>query len=237
MIIQAKGTHYKVLDEAVRLCQDDIVVLLGVNGQRYIGAGLTNKTIAIKGTPGNALGAYLDGAFIEVFGNAQDATGDTMNEGTIVVYGSSGDATGYAMRGGLILVEGNAGYRAGIHMKEYNGKLPVIIIGGTSGSFLGEYQAGGVIVVLGIGKEREMPVGNFCGTGMHGGRIILQCEHPGNLPEQVRVRKADTNEVAPFIDVYCAAYPWVDPIELKERPYVVLTPNTSNPYTQLYTPI
>lgn len=137
MIIQAKGTHYKVLDEAVRLCQDDVVVLLGVNGQRYIGAGLTEKTIAVKGTPGNALGAYLDGAFIEVFGNAQDATGDTMNEGTIVVYGSSGDATGYAMRGGLILVEGDAGYRAGIHMKEYDSKLPVIIIGGTAGSFLG----------------------------------------------------------------------------------------------------
>lgn len=234
MIIQAKGTHYKVLDEAVRLCQDDVVVLLGVNGQRYIGAGLTNKTIAVQGTPGNALGAYLDGAFIEVFGNAQDATGDTMNDGTIVIYGSSGDATGYAMRGGMILVEGDAGYRAGIHMKEYDTKLPVIVIGGSAGSFLGEYQAGGVIVVLGIGKEHEMPVGNFCGTGMHGGRIILQCEHTENLPAQVNVRRAASEEVAPFIDVYCAAYPWVDAAELKGLPYVVLTPNTSNPYTQLY---
>lgn len=237
MIIQAKGTHYKVLDEAVRLCQDEIVVLLGVNGQRYIGAGLSGKTIAVHGTPGNALGAYMNGAFVEVFGNAQDATGDTMNDGTIIIYGSSGDATGYAMRGGTILVEKDAGYRAGIHMKEYERKLPIIVIGGSAGSFLGEYQAGGVIVVLGIGKKHEMPVGNFCGTGMHGGKIILQCAYTENLPPQVAARPAEPEEVAPFIDLYCAAYPWTDADELKQLPYTVLTPNTSNPYRQLYTHI
>mgnify|MGYP002508363490 CR=1 FL=1 len=44
----------------------------------------------------------------------------------------------------------NAGYRAGIHMKAYKDKVPVMVIGGTAGSFLGEYQAGGVIVVLGL---------------------------------------------------------------------------------------
>lgn len=237
MIIKANGTHFRTLDEAVRLCQDEIVVLLGVNGQRYIGSGLSRKTIAVHGTPGNALGAYMNGAFVEVFGNAQDATGDTMNDGTIVIYGSSGDATGYAMRGGTILVEKNAGYRAGIHMKAYERKLPVIIIGGVAGSFLGEYQAGGVIVVLGIGKRKEMPVGNFCGTGMHGGKIILQCERAENLPEQVSVRPADAEEVRPFIDLYCAAYPWVSAEELSEKPYMVLTPNTANPYRQLYTSI
>mgnify|MGYP002508793462 CR=1 FL=1 len=60
---------------------------------------------------------------------------------------------GYAMRGGKIFVKGNAGYRAGIHMKAYEEKKPVMVIGGTAGSFLGEYQAGGVIVVLGLGAN------------------------------------------------------------------------------------
>ena len=143
-------------------------------GQRYIGAGQSEGTIILNEVPGNALGAYLDGANIIVNCSAQDATGDTMNAGEITIHGSTGDAAGYAMRGGAIYVQGDAGYRAGIHMKEYKEKVPVLVIGGRTGSFLGEYQAGGIIVVLGIGSEDRQPVGNFCGTGMHGGRIYLR---------------------------------------------------------------
>ena len=123
-------------------------------------------TIDIHGVPGNALGAYLDGAHINVYGNAQDAVGDTMNDGCITIHGSSGDATGYGMRGGSILIEGDVGYRAGIHMKAYRDKQPVMVIGGRAGSFLGEYQAGGCIVVLGLNSEGE-------GTG----RRVLRHRH------------------------------------------------------------
>lgn len=59
------------------------------------------------------------------------------------------------MRGGEIYVRGNAGYRAGIHMKAYRDKRPVMVIGGRTGSFLGEYQAGGYIIVLGLLDERK----------------------------------------------------------------------------------
>lgn len=103
-------------------------------------------------------------------GNAQDATGDTMNDGEIIIHGSSGDATGYSMRGGLILVKGNAGYRAGIHMKSYGEKSPVLVVGGAAGSFLGEYQAGGLTLCLDRCEDRA-PYGYFCGTGMHGGGL------------------------------------------------------------------
>ena len=103
----------------------------------------------------------LAGADITVRGNAQDAVGDTMNDGSIVIHGNIGDAAGYAMRGGRIYVKGNAGYRAGIHMKEYKDKKPVIVIGGRAGSFLGEYQAGGLIIVLGLGIGERPIVGNF----------------------------------------------------------------------------
>ena len=47
------------------------------------------------------------------------------------------------MRGGKIYVRDHAGYRAGIHMKEYKKKVPIMIIGGCAGSFLGEYQPEG----------------------------------------------------------------------------------------------
>ena len=106
-----------------------------------------------------------------VHGNAQDAVGDTMNAGRIIVHGSIGDAAGYAMRGGEIYVEGNAGYRAGIHMKAYGDKLPAMVIGGRAGSFLGEYQAGGVIIVLGLTESSRPIVSNFPCTGMHGGKL------------------------------------------------------------------
>lgn len=133
--------HFQKLNAAVRETKDPEIEIDDCLGQRYIGAGISDKTIVINGTPGNALGAYMDGAHIVVNGNAQDAIGDTMNDGKIDVFGNAGDAVGYAMRGGRIYIKGNAGYRAGIHMKAYMDHKPVIVIGGRAGSFLGEYQA------------------------------------------------------------------------------------------------
>ncbi len=206
-------------------------------GQRYIGCGASEGKIELYQVPGNALGAYLDGGKIEVFCNAQDATGDTMNSGEIVIHGSSGDATGYAMRGGSIFVERDAGYRCGIHMKEYKKKIPRIVIGGRCGSFLGEYQAGGVILVLGIGEEDRSPVGNFCGTGMHGGKIYLRTTHlPPDLPAQITVGEAgekDKEIIAPLVDRYCQSF-GADQKTLLASHYYVLSPNTKNPYKQLY---
>lgn len=164
-----EALHFQVLNENIRSCGDKEIIVENCIGQRYIGAGLGGKTIRVKGTPGNALGAYLDGSDIVVEGNVQDAIGDTMNAGSIVVHGNAGDAVGYAMRGGKIFIRGNAGYRVGIHMKEYKDHRPVIVVGGNVGSFLGEYQAGGIIVVLDLEKNPRGIVGNFCGTGMHGG--------------------------------------------------------------------
>ena len=206
-------------------------------GQRYIGCGAQWGKITVTQVPGNALGAYLDGGEIEVLCSAQDATGDAMNAGEIVVHGSAGDATGYAMRGGAIYVRDNGGYRCGIHMKEYRDKVPVLVVGGSCGSFLGEYQAGGTILVLGIGCEDRAPVGNFCGTGMHGGRIYLRTRFlPPNLPEQVAVaepQSADLERIRPLVGRFCEKFGG-DPESLLAGHFFVLTPNTSNPYHQLY---
>jgi glutamate synthase domain-containing protein 3 len=152
------------------------IVLEGIMGQRYIGSAACQPGlyIGIKGTPGNNLGAFLDGPTIEVFGNAQDMTGNTMNSGRIIVHGNAWDVTGLAARGGRILIKGSSGYRVGIHMKEYAGSKPTIIIGGTTGDYLGEYMAGGTILVLGQGVEEDhSPVGSNMGAGMHGGSIYV----------------------------------------------------------------
>ena len=175
MLINASSLSYQALNEAIRKGGIECRIE-GCLGQRFIAAGMDSRRISIDGIPGNALGAYLNGANIEVNGNAQDAVGDTMNAGTIVVHGNVGDAAGYAMRGGAIYIQGNAGYRAGVHMKAYGDRLPMIVIGGRAGSFLGEYQAGGVIVVLGLHAGEQPIVGNFPCTGMHGGKVFLRSD-------------------------------------------------------------
>lgn len=97
-----------------------------------------------------------------------------MSAGRIVIHGSTGDAAGYAMRGGEIFIRDNAGYRAGIHMKAYKQHKPVIVIGGRAGSFLGEYQAGGLILVLGLHTDGRPIVHFFPCTGMHGGKMVFR---------------------------------------------------------------
>lgn len=167
MLIKAEGLSHKALNDSIRNTHGECVIS-GCCGQRFIAAGMSGRDITIEGIPGNALGAYLNGGTLTVLSNAQDAVGDTMNAGTIVIHGNTGDAAGYAMRGGKIYVRGNAGYRAGIHMKAYKDKVPLMVIGGKAGSFLGEYQAGGLIIVLNLETPQEKCVGFFHARGCTG---------------------------------------------------------------------
>ena len=234
--IDAADLDYRAVNEALREAESDFVIE-GCCGQRFIAAGISGKNLTINGIPGNALGAYLNNANITVNANAQDAVGDTMNEGKILIYGNIGDAAGYAMRGGKIYVQGNAGYRAGIHMKAYKEKIPVMIIGGCAGSFLGEYQAGGLIIVLGLHKDSRHIVGNFPCTGMHGGKMFLRgrCEDI-HFPKQVTAKCAaadELDEIREYLSEYCSDFGYS--IEkLLSEPFTVITPDSKNPYKQMY---
>ena len=236
MLLDARNMDYAALNEAIRQADEEIEVV-NCLGQRFIGTGSRNKNITIHGITGNALGAYLNGAEITVYGNAQDATGDTMNEGKIVIHGNIGDAAGYAMRGGRIFVKGNAGYRAGIHMKQYKDKVPVLVIGGRTGSFLGEYQAGGVIVVLGLHADGKKIVHNFPCTGMHGGKLFLRgkCDDI-EFPSQVTAKpagSADLAEIQEYVAEFCKEFDCSSQ-EIMNSPFTVVTPDSKNPYKQMY---
>lgn len=236
MHISAREFDFRELNKQIKTIKEDIWIE-DCYGQKFIGSGLRERKITINGTPGNDLGAYLDGAVIEVNGNAQDAVGDTMNDGKIIIHGNAGDALGYAMRGGCIFIQGDAGYRTGVHMKEYKDKKPVIVIGGKVGSFLGEYLAGGLIVVLGI-NAGDACIGNFTGTGMYGGCIYIRSEkEPADLPAQVTAEAAseqEIQEIRPYILEF-AKYFGMDAGSLMEDRFYILRPNARNPYKQLYT--
>lgn len=169
--IDAYGYEYRELNEIIKESRMPLFIS-NVLGHRFVGASLSDCDLQIEGVPGAFLGAFLDGGAIEVFGNVEEATGDTMNDGLVAVHGNAGDLTGYAMRGGRIYIRDDVGYRCGIHMKEYGSKVPVLVVGGRAGSFLGEYQAGGIIIVLNL--EDVEPVGNFPSAGMHGGRLFIR---------------------------------------------------------------
>ena len=235
-ILNVAVLDHQAINDSLRDVQEDCT-LINCCGQRFIAAGMSDKNITISGVPGNALGAYLNGAAITVNANAQDAVGDTMNEGKIVIHGNIGDAAGYAMRGGRIFVKGNAGYRAGIHMKQYKDKVPVLVIGGRTGSFLGEYQAGGVIVVLGLHTDGKKIVHNFPCTGMHGGKLFLRgkCDDI-EFPSQVTARpagSADLAEIQEYVAAFCKEFDCSSQ-EIMNSPFTVVTPDSKNPYKQMY---
>jgi len=241
--IDANGFHYRELNRLIREAVAggaERIDLHGVYGQRYIATNLRSEAeIHIHGTPGNDLGAFLDGSRLIVYGNAQDGCGNTMNEGEIIVHGRAGDIAGLSARGGRIFIREDVGYRAGIHMKEYEGKRPALVIGGTAQDFLGEYMAGGILVVLGL----TLNGGNghrasFVGTGMHGGVIYLRGQiNDYQLGREVGISQPNRTDRAILSELVTqfAGHFGFDAEEILVGQFVKLFPLYLRPYGRLYT--
>ncbi|MBI2843528.1 MAG: hypothetical protein HYX78_09020 [Armatimonadetes bacterium] len=243
--IDATGLYYRDLNQLVREAISGgarRIELEGVMGQRYIGTNvyecpdLGDVEIHIHGVPGNDLGAFLNGPRIVVYGSAQDGCGNTMNAGEIVVHGRAGDIAGFSARGGRILVRESAGYRVGIHMKEYGPHKPVLVIGGSTQDFLGEYMAGGVIIVLGLGIDGPHRAA-LVGTGMHGGAIYIRGEFDrdrvGKEVGIVDPDAADMAEVEEHVRAYTDNFGG-SAEEIIAGPFSKLYPKHLRPYGRLY---
>ena len=242
MSIEAGLERYEKVNDMIKaeLRKKSKAVVKNVNGQRYIGCAIEKgKVIEVHGTPGNDMACYMDGGKVEVFGNCQDAVGNTMNGGEIIVHGHSGDAMGYGMRDGQIFIKDNVACRGGIHMKEFENMKPVLVIGQNAGSFLGEYMAGGIIVLLGLGlKKGEKLFGTHCASGMHGGKIFVRGSFPKeNLSQNIKVANltdSDKKELDGLVKKYCKCF-GADYGEIMAKPFKKLVPATSRPYANLYT--
>jgi glutamate synthase domain-containing protein 3 len=237
--IDATGIYYRDLNCLLRNLDDngiENIKICNVYGQRYIGTDLNNHiNIDIHGTPGNDLGAFMNGTNITVYGNVQDACGNTMNQGKIIVHGRAGDLVGHSMRGGKIFIRDDAGYRVGIHMKEYLGKRPSLVIGGTAQDFLGEYMAGGVLIVLGLNMKDKVHNARFVGTGMHGGTMYIRGK-VRHLGEEVAVTELNENDkqiLGSLIDEFCSYYGY-NPEKILEKKFNKIYPVSSRPYGNLY---
>jgi len=242
MKIDAKGIHYRNLNDMIREAVEKgerKFVLLNVNGQRYIGAGIRGDdiTFEIHGTPGNDLASFMNGPYITVYGNAQDGIGNTMNAGTVVVHGHGGDVIGYGMRGGKIFIRDEVGYRVGIHMKAYKDQIPVIVVGSRAGDFFGEYMAGGILVLLGLRRKGRQLVGRYLGTGMHGGVMYVRGDVKGYLlGAEVRITEPDEEDmkrISELVKEYCDHFQ-EDYDGIMSEPFIKIYPLGHRPYGRLY---
>ncbi len=240
--IDASGMYYRELNSRLRdlLANGTGKVLIkNVYGQRYIGTDLDGAMeIDIFGTPGNDLGSFMNGPKITVHGNAQDGGGNTMNEGTIIVHGHAGDIIGLSARGGKMFVRDDVGYRAGIHMKEYGEKKPVLVIGGTAQDFFAEYMAGGTVILLGLTlKPGEKHKASFIGTGMHGGVVYLRGEVEGyQLGKEVGIAELAEEDYATLRKLIgeFATYFQYNADDIMKGKFIKLYPRYLRPYGRLY---
>jgi glutamate synthase domain-containing protein 3 len=240
--IDAYGISHRELNAKLReaVCNGtQKIELKNVYGQRYIGTDL-NKPVEIEifGVPGNDLGAFMDGPRIIVRGNAQDGCGNTMNNGEIIIHGHAGDIIGLSARGGKIFIRDDVGYRAGIHMKEYQDKKPVLVIGGTAQDFFGEYMAGGIVILLGLNlKEGEHHKAKFIGTGMHGGVIYLRgTVDDYQLGKEVGVAELDEKDYQTLQEIVgeFASHFGYNAEEILKQKFSKLFPRWLRPYGKLY---
>ncbi len=240
--IDARHLHFRELNAMVKSAAHDgarDIELSNVFGQRYIGSGVSAGVhIDIDGVPGNDLGAFMDGPEIVVRRNAQDGVGNTMNEGSIVVHGRAGDIIAMGMRGGKIFIRDSVGYRAAIHMKEYQKRRPVLVIGETAQDFLGEYMAGGIVIVLGLGQRKPVPqTAKHIGTGMHGGVIYVRGKvDKRSLGAEVAAQpleEKDRELLKGYVDEF-TGYFGGDPADIMQHDFVKLVAKSHRPYGDLY---
>jgi glutamate synthase domain-containing protein 3 len=240
-VIETGGIGFTVLNERIRALVDGgcrEIVLNNVRGQRYIGCGLgPDVHITINGVPGNDLGMFMGGAQIIVNGNAQDCVANTMDSGEIIIHGRCGDTLGHGMRGGEVYVRDGVGTRVGIHMKSYEDKMPVVVIGGCAGNFFGEYMAGGILIVLGLNRNGKDIAGRFIATGMHGGTIYIRGQldefQLGREVKVFEVTQEDKEIITNYVRKYCNYFGAEEKAILSQN-FIRLEPYSHRPYGKLY---
>ncbi|MDD1669428.1 MAG: hypothetical protein LUO97_06465 [Methanomicrobiales archaeon] len=239
--IDAQDLDYTRLNQLLRTAVatgEKEIEVEHVLGQRFIADGLKGEvTITIHGVAGGDLGMFMSGPTCILHGNAEHAPGNTMDAGMIVIHGSAGDAVAHSMRGGKIFVRDDIGYRGGIHMKEYESKKPILVVGGSSRAFLGEYMAGGLIIVLGLGGKPAVEERGIA-SGIHGGEIYIRGEVPAHLlgegATEKPISKNERERIAPYLREFTGLFGG-DAGSLLSMDYVRISPASSRPFANKYT--
>ena len=91
--------------------------------------------------------------------------------------------------------------------------------------------------MLGLHTDGKPIAGYFPCTGQHGGRVIFRGDVSAlRFPPQVTPHPASEEELAllrPLVERWCALFGG-DAVALLQGPFTVVTPDTGNPYRQMY---
>jgi glutamate synthase domain-containing protein 3 len=114
----------------------------------------------------------------------------------------------------------------------------MVVVGGTAQDFLGEYMAGGVLILLGLElKEGERHKANFIGTGMHGGAIYIRGDvEEFQLGKEVGVAELDENDhsvLKNLIGEFASHFDY-NVEEILKHKFIKLFPLYLRPYGRLY---
>ena len=171
--IDARNIEYNGIDSEIVRSMDNSVHINNVAGHRYIGITLPEKhrNVTLYGNAGNCLMNLNENNNVTVRGNVADDCCDSMSGGILKIFGEAGDVMGQALSGGRIYVDGNVGNRACIQMREYGSSIPCVVVNGKFDDYLGEYMAGGTIIVLSNSRRN---FGKYIGSGMLGGKIFIR---------------------------------------------------------------
>ncbi len=171
-------------------------------GQHGIGGRLFKSdpkriNIIISGQSGQRVGAMgFANTHIEVMNPASDDVG-WLNAGAhIVVHGNAGNGIANGMAQGKIYVAGNIGSR-GMTMTKHNPRFepPELWVLGSAGDYFGEFMAGGIAVICGVGSQTpENVLGYRPFVGMVGGKAFFRGPHKGFSESDARMIPINDDE-------------------------------------------
>ena len=187
---------------------------------RDIAAG--GRTVTVNNCLGQRfIGSGQSGKTITLNGVPGNALGAYLDGADIIVNGNAQDATGDTMNAGTIVVHGSTGDAAGYAMR--GGAIYVRDDAG--------YRAG-IHMKAYADKLPVLVIGGRCGS------FLGEYQAGRKLPEQVNAREAseaDLEEVRPYLEKYTEYFgERLHADSGRGKKFYVLTPNTQNPYKQLY---
>lgn len=111
-----------------------------------------------------------------------------------------------------------------------------MIIGGCAGSFLGEYQAGGILIVLGLQEDHHPIIGNFPVPVCTAESCFCGATAESEISSAGDGRYCFFEDLQGIMDdlkEYCSDFHY-DLKTILSSPFTLVTPNSKNPYKQMY---
>ncbi|MCP4022130.1 MAG: NAD(P)-binding protein, partial [Desulfobacteraceae bacterium] len=166
-------------------------------GGRLWKAGTEETHIRITGQSGQRAGSLgYPNTKIEIMGPASDDIG-WLNAGSqIIVHGNASNGVMNGAAQGKVFIAGNIGAR-GMTMTKRNPRFepPELWILGTAGDYFGEFMAGGIAVICGLGTAHETPaIGYRPFVGMVGGKAFFRGKIQGFSDKDAKLAKINKKD-------------------------------------------